>query len=249
MDGKDTTWAVVQRLGLVTEKPEAGQILVYGSSDPYPNPAEFFLTQFIASYYRLGWLFFIYRHGKNLPMPMDNQWTPPPGVVWFEYIVPNDLTLGEMARKIYRLRDESVIVAHLPDGYTLRAVNNPEKKWPDGWSSMTIHQFHKTGGWLGGSSIHYLYRLWAEKSGIMLFLCPFLSKGRVYRIYKGFPRPLFVLAPFVWFVPPAKLGLPSWAPTPWHYWKFLPAAFRRRVRKEVMQRILSGEQRIEIQLP
>jgi hypothetical protein len=245
---KGTTWAVVQRLGLVTEKPKAGQILVYGSSDPYPNPAEFFLTQFIASRYEIGWAFFVYRHGKNLSMPMDDQWVPPPGVVYLEDIVPNGLTLGEMAREIWRLREEPVIIGHYLDG-CLRATSDPFRKWSGDWASMSISQFHQAGGWLGGSSIHYLYRLWAEKREMVLYLCPFLSKGRVYKIYKGFSRPLFVLAPFVWFIPPAKLGLPSWAPTPWHYWKFLPAAFRRRVRKEVMRRILSGEQRIEIQLP
>jgi hypothetical protein len=244
-----TTWEVVKSLGLVVEKPEPGQTLVYGSSDPRPNPSELFLTQFVASRHRLGWRFFVYRHGRNLPMTVDDpQWVNPPGVFYLESILPKDLTLGEMAREIWFLREEPAIVAHLSGGATLRATPDPSRKWSGGWAQKTIPQLHEAGGWLGGSSIHFLLRLWAEEREQMLYVCPFQEKGRVYELYAGF-RPTFILAPFVRFVPPAQLGLPPWAPAPCGYWFSLPAAFRRRVKKEVRRRIWSGERRIEIQLP
>ncbi len=245
----ETTWGVIQNLCLVVEKHETGQVLVYGSSDPYPNPAEFTLTQLIANRYGLGWRFFVYRHGRNLPMPEDPQWVNPPGVFSLETIIPRGITLGEMAREVFRLRGEPSIIAHLPEGSMLRATPNPERKWSGGWAQKTIPQLHEAGGWLGGSAIHLILRLWAEERPEILYICPFSSKGRVYEIYRGFERPLFVLTPFVRFIPPSRLGLPSWAPAPWGYWLSLPAAFRRRVKKEVIKRIWSGERRIEIPLP
>jgi hypothetical protein len=142
-----------------------------------------------------------------------------------------------------------VVIAHIPGGNPLRATSDPWKKWSGDWASYDIHQLHEAGGWLGGSSIHYLLRLWAEEREWVLFICPFQEKGRVYEIYAGL-RPAFIPTPFMRFVPPARLGLPSWAPSPWSYWKSLPAAFRRRVKKEVKWRIWSsGERRIEIPLP
>jgi hypothetical protein len=243
------TWDVVQNLGLVA-RPEPDKILVYGSSDPYPNPAELLLTQLVASRYQMGWRFFVYRHGRNLPMTVDDpQWVNPPGVFYLESILPKDLTLEEMAREIWFLREEPAIVAHLPGGATLRATSDPYRKWSGEWRSVTIHQLHRSGGWLGGSAIHYLLRLWAEEREWVLFACPFQEKGRVYDIYRGFKRPLFILNPFVRFIPPSQLGLPEWAPATWHYWKSLPASFRRRVRKEVRRKLKNGERRIEIPLP
>jgi hypothetical protein len=183
-------------------------------------------------------------------MPEDPRWVNPPGVFYLEEILPRDMTLGEMALKIWQLRQEPVIVAHLANGTsTLRTTSDPYRKWSGEWRSATIHQLHRAGGWLGGSSIHFLLRLWAENRKEVLFICPFQEKGRVYEIYAGLSRPAFVLTPFLRFVPPKKLGLPDWAPSPWGYWLSLPAAFRRRVRKEVMRRIWSGEHRIEIPLP
>jgi hypothetical protein len=246
---KDTTWEVVQDIGLVVEKIEPGQVLVYGSADPLPNPAELMLTQLVASCYKLGWQFFVYRHGRNLQVSVDDRWVNPLGVFNLEFILPKDLTLGEIAREVFRLRQEPVIVAHLRDGGILRATTNPQGKWPGVWSMMSISQLHKTGGWLGGSAIHYLLRLWAEEREWVLYICPFQEKGRVYEIYRGFQRSLFVPTPFMRFVPPSRLGLPDWAPAPWHYWLSLPAAFRRRTRKEVALRLENGERRIEIQLP
>jgi hypothetical protein len=244
-----TTWAVVQSLGLVVSRPEPDKILVYGSSDPYPNPAEFLLTQLVAKRHQLGWQFFVYKHGRNLPFSVDDRWVNPLGVFNLEFILPKDLTLGEIARKVFRLRQEPVVIAHIPWGATLRATSNPERKWSGGWANATIPQLHETGGWLGGSAIHFILRLWAENRPDVLYVCPFQEKGRVYEIYRGFKRPLFVLASFIRFIPPARMGLPDWAPAPWSYWLSLPAAFRRRVRKEVKKRIWSGERRIEIQLP
>jgi hypothetical protein len=246
---EETTWRVVQNLGLVVEKAEPGQVLVYGSADPLPNPAELMLTQLVASRHKVGWRFFVYKSGKNLnPFPLNELTSLPPGVFLLEHIIP-ELTLGEMAKEIWRLRGEPSIVVHLPGGVTLRATSDPSRKWSGGWASATISRLHEAGGWLGGSAIHYLLRLWAEERPWVFFACPFLSKGRVYEIYRGFKRFLFLPTPFVRFVPPARLGLPSWAPAPWSYWKSLPAAFRRRVRKEVMRRIKNGELRIEIPLP
>jgi hypothetical protein len=245
----EDSWSVVKDSGLVVSQPEPRKVLIYGSADPTPNPAELLLTQLVAGRHQLGWQFFVYRHGRNLPVSVDDRWVNPPGIFYLETIIPEGLTLGEMAREVFRLRQEPVIVAHLCGDGILRATTNPQGKWPGGWSTMTISQLHKTGGWLGGSSIHYLLRLWAEEREWVLYICPFLSKGRVYEIYRGLPRPLFITTPFLRFVPPARLGLPSWAPAPWHYWLSLPASFRRRVRKEVMRQIFSGNLRIEIHLP
>jgi hypothetical protein len=245
----DTTWSVVKNLGLVVEKPEPGQCLVYGSADPLPNPAELMLTQLVASCYKLRWQFFIYRHGRNIPMPVDPRWVNPPVVFYFENIIPEGLTLDEIAKEVFRLRQEPAIVAHLGLPNPLRATNKPETKWPSTWSKLTVAHLHDLGGWLGGSAIHLILRLWAEDRKEVLFTCPFQEKGRVYTLYAGLSRPAFVLTPFVRFVPPDKLGLPPWAPAPWGYWRTLPASFRRRVRKEVMWRLKNGERRIEIPLP
>jgi len=155
----ETTWEIVLSLGLVVEKPEPGQVLVYGSSDPYPNPAEFLLTQLVAKRHQLSWSFFTYRHGRNIPMPEDPRWVNPPGVFALESILPKELTLGEMARAIFHFRKEPSIVAHLPHGVVLRATSDPFRKWPGGWASMTISQLHQAGGWLGGSGIHFILRL------------------------------------------------------------------------------------------
>ena len=242
------SWQIVQNLGLVVSRPEPDQTLVYGSSDPYPNPAELILTQFIAKRYGLGWRFFIYRHGKNLPMPEDPGWVNTPGVFNIEAIIPEGLTLGKIAEEIWRLRGEPSIIAHLPGGNNLRATSNPYRKWSGDWSSATIPQLHESGGWLGGSSIHFLLRLWAEDRPWVIFACRFQEKGRVYTIYRGIKRPLFVCVPFLRFIPPKKLGLPSWAPATWSYWMSLPPSYRKRVRKEVKKRILRGKLRIEIQL-
>jgi len=242
------SWAVVSELGLVVKPTPTHGVVVYGSADPLPNPAELMLTQLVASRYKLDSWFFVYEHGKNLHMPSDvDSRSLPPQVFYLESIVP-EITLGDMAREIYRLRQEPVVVAHTPST-TLRATSRPEEKWSGGWDCFTIRQLHKKEGWLGGSAIHYLLRLWAEKMEEVLYICPFQEKGRVYEIYKGVSRPLFILAPFVKFVPPARLKLPEWAPAPWGYWLSLPASFRRRVRKKVKRRILSGERRIEIPLP
>jgi len=246
------TWDVVSQLGLVVEKPWPECVLVYGSADPLPNPAELLLTQLVASRCKLGWWFFVYRHGKNLPLTVPKDWCNPPGVFNIENVIPQGITLGEMAKEIWRLREEAVIVAHLSDS-TLRATSNPEKKWSGRWATMTIPELHERGGWLGGAGIHYILRLWAEHTDDVIFICPFQEKGRVYEIYKGVSRPLFIRAPFVKFVPPARLKLqlklPDWAPAPWWYWRELPASFRRRVRKEVQTRLFSEERRIEIFLP
>lgn len=246
----ESTWEVVRALGLVVEKPKPSQVLLYGSSDPLPNPAEIMLTQVVASRYEIKWQFFIYRHGRNLPMSVNEKLLQslPPQVFYLEDVIPKDLTLGEMAQEIFRLRKECVIVAHLSDGRLLRATSQPEKKWSGHWASATIVELHKAGGWLGGSSIYYLLRLLAEERNEVLYLCPFQSKGRVYRIFAGM-RPLFVLVPFVRLVPPDRLGLPSWAPTPPEYWLSLKPEIRVRIRKEVEKKVLSGEFRIEIPLP
>ena len=243
-----TSWKVVQQLGLVVESPNS-ELLVYGSADPLPNPAELYMTQIVASRYKMGWMFFVYSHGKNLLMTVPRGWVNPPGVFNLENIIPPNLTLGEIARAIWQLRKEATIIAHLSPNSLLRATFYPEKKWLKGVHEMTIRQLHEAGGWLGGSAIHFLLRLWAEEMEEVLYLCPFQEKGRVYEIYKGVRRKLFLLTPFVRFVPPARLGFPSWVPTPWWYWRSLPASFRRRVRKEVKKRMLLGERRIEIPLP
>lgn len=245
----DTTWAVVQSLGIMVEKPEPGQILVYGSADPMPNPAELLLTYFVAKRYKIKWQFFSYRHGKNLPMTVDGKSVKSPRFFYFEDFIDQSITLGEISQQVFKLRKESTIIAHIPGGISLRATSDPSRKWSGRWHAVTIFQLHQVGGWLGGSGIHYILRLLAERKKWVLYICPFQEKGRVYEIYRGFGRPLFVPTPFVRFIPPARLGLPSWSPTPWNYWLYLPAAFRRLIRKEVMRRLFSGERRIEIPLP
>jgi hypothetical protein len=226
-------------------------MLVYGSADPYPNPAELLLTQLVASLHRLKWRFFVYQHGKNLNFLLNEETSLPPEIFPFEYIIPETLTLGKMAEEIWRLRQEPAIVCHLPNGSVLRATSDPFRKWSGGWAFATISQLHQAGGWLGGSAVHFILRLWAEDRGEVLYICPFQEKGRVYEIYRGFSRPLFITTPFVRFVPPARLGLPSWSPAPWSYWKTLPANFRRRVRKEVMRQLKKKKSRprIEISIP
>jgi hypothetical protein len=250
MERNEFSWSVVAQLGLTIKNPKPGQLVVYGSADPLPNPAEIILTQIVASKHELNWKFFIYRHGRNLSMSVDEKLLQslPPQVFCLEDVIPKDLTLGEMAQEIFRLREECVIVVHLPEGRVLRATSRPEKKWPSHWASATITELHEAGGWLGGSAIYYLLRLLAEERNEILYVCPFQSKGRVYRVFAGL-RPLFVLVPFVRLVPPDRLCLPNWAPTPPEYWLSLKPEIRLRIRKEVEKRVLSGELRIEIPLP
>jgi hypothetical protein len=251
MERNESTWSVVAQLGLTIKNPKPGQLVVYGSADPLPNPAEIMLTHLVASRYDLKWRFFVYRHGRNLPMSVDEKLLQslPPQVFYLEDVIPKDLTLGEMAQEIFRLREECVIVAHLADGGLLRATSRPKEKWKTKWVSATIAELHEAGGWLGGSAIYYLLRLLAEERNEILYLCPFQSKGRVYRVFQGLRRPLFLLAPFVRFVPPGYLGLPSWAPAPVDYWLSLKPKTRMCIRKEVEKRVLSDELRIEIPLP
>ncbi|GEM_PF-3423429 len=249
----DSSWGVVLALGLATDKPEPDQLLVYGSSDPQPNPAELLLLEVVAKLFGLNFRFFVYRNGKNMPMEKLPEEVKLPWLFYLEDIIPPGLTLGEMAVAIWKLRDEPAVVAHLPQS-TLRATSEPTKKWPKGVPNLTVHDLHELGGYLGGSGIHYVLAEWAKKMPRVLYLCPYQKKGRVYEVYQKFkeevevPRPLFVPTPFVHFKPPKNLGLPEWAPTPWYYWRSLPAAYRRRVRKEVERRI-KREKRIEIYIP
>jgi len=241
------SWSIVNQLGLAIKRPTYG-VVVYGSADPLPNPAELLLTQLVAEHYRLGWKFFNYCHGKNLYTTVSEIWPNPQGVFNLESIIPLDLTLGKISEEIWKLRKEPVIVAHLSDGSTLRATSCPEKKWSKRRCQMTICDLHRFGGWLGGSAIHYLLRIWAEKEDDVLFICPFQEKGHVYHIYRGIKRKLFILTPFLKFVPPKRLMLPDWAPAPWEYWQNLPASLRKRVKKKAKALIFSGDRRIEINL-
>jgi len=251
MERNEFSWSVVAQLGLTIKNPKPGQLVVYGSADPLPNPAEIILTQIVASKHELNWKFFVYKHGKNFQMSVNEKLLQslPPQVFYLDDVIPNDLTLGEMAQEIFRLREESVIVAHLADGGLLRATSRPAKKWPGHWASATVTELHEAGGWLGGTAIHYLLRILAEERNEILYLCPFQSKGRVYRVFQELRRPLFLLAPFVRFIPPGYLGLPSWAPAPAEYWLSLGPKIRLSIREKVKKMILSGELRIEIQLP
>lgn len=245
---KESTWGVVQKLGLIIEgEPRSNAVLYYGTSDPLPNPAELLLTQLVASRYGLHWQFFVYRHGKNLLSHGMGSLPRIPGVFYLEEIMSEDLTLGELAQQIWTLRGEPVIVAHFGggSGKVIRATSKPTASI----SGVTIRDLHQSGGWIGGSAIHYFLRRLTEEVEDAIFPCPFQEKGRVYRIYKGVSRPVFILTPFVHLIPPTRLGLPSWAPTPWSYWISLPASYRRLVRKELADRIFSGEERIEIRLP
>ncbi|GIW67444.1 MAG: hypothetical protein KatS3mg096_312 [Candidatus Parcubacteria bacterium] len=241
----ETTWELVQGLGLVVEKPLNEGIIVYGSADPLPNPAELILTQLVSSSRQLPLRFFVYRHCRNLHLEIPTNFVCPPGVFYLEDIIFQDLLLSEMAREIFRLRNsEPVIICYLP-----RPGREPKKFRGTDVPRITIAELHQEGGWLGGNAIHFILRLYAEEHPEVLYICPFQRKGRVYEIYKGMRRKIFILTPFLRLIPPPRLGLPEWAPTPWTYWLSLPASFRRRVRKIINHRLFAGERRIEITLP
>lgn len=246
---QDSNWGVVSRLGLeiVPKKLNGPRTLVYGSADPLPNPAELILIQLTASKLGLGWRFFVYKHGRNLPMFVPENWNNLPGVFDLENIVPSDLSLRELAKEIFLLRREPVIVAHRPDGRTIRATSTKLADIPD----ITINVLHEQGGWLGGAAIHFILRLWAEKDPGVVYLCPFSSKGRVYEVYKGVGRQLFVLSPFVHIQPPPSMTSNVWEPITWNLWRTIPATARRHawrlIRREIKRFFRWGEpRRIEI---
>lgn len=239
---ENTTWAVVERLNLVTSDI-AGKILIYGSADPTPNPGELLLTQITASIYKIGWRFFVYRHGKNLPLEIPDDYINPPGVFYLENVIPQDLNLRDMAENIYWLRQEPVIVAHLPS-QKVRATTKVGEV-----PNLTVGDLHTAGGWLGGASIHYVLRLYAKERPDIYYLCPFQSKGLVYQIYKDIGRRLFILAPFVRVAP--KNSKSGWEPITWDEWLSLPAAARRiaclRIRRAIKEFFRRGEpRRIEL---
>lgn len=245
----DSSWGVVisEDIGITDLEVCKGKFLVYGSADPLPNPGELLLIESVAS--ELGtwdWNFFVYGHGKNLPMEVPEGWCPPPGIFYLEKIIPQGLTLREMAEAVFRLRREPVILAHMPNGRHLRATSHV-KEVPD----ITISDLHEQGGWLGGSAIHYLLRLWAEKHPEIIYICPYQQKGRVYRVYRGVVRPLFVLVPFVRLCPPPGLAPGGWEPLPWGIWRVLSSRARRIARqwvcREIKKFFRSGEPlRIEL---
>jgi len=246
------SWTVVSELGLAIKRPTHG-VVVYGSAEPLPNPAELLLTQLVAWKHKLSWQFYNYSYGKSFFMSMSKDGVNIPYLFNLEDIIPSDMTLGEVAKNIWRLRQEAAMVCHLSRILVLRATSRPERRWPEKYVKMTVHELHRAGGWLAESGVHYFLRLWAEKDESLIFLCPFQQRGDVYTIYKGM-RKLFILTPFLKFTSPARLGLPYWAPTPWGYWLSLPAYYRKRTRRRVKKIINSffkgcEIRRVEIELP
>jgi hypothetical protein len=232
-------------LGLVAQ-PKPDQVVVYGSADPLPNPAELMLTQLVAHRLGIGWRFFVHRHGKNLVLDVPENCVNPPGVFYFENIIPEDINLRALAEEVWRFREEPVVIAHRPDGRSIRA-SKKVKDVPD----VTISQLHAKGGWPGGSAIHFLLRRYAEKHPEVLYICPFQQKGRVYEIYKGVGRGLFILTPFVRIAPPSEEAPGGWEPLSWKRWRSLPAAARRLARSWIKQELKNffrwgGPPRIEI---
>ena len=242
------SWQVVSELGLVVEKPEKDEILVYGSSDPTPNPAELLMVQLISSYFDLDYRFFIYEHGKNFKFYYNDSKIEinVPKIFRLEDIIPPMLTLGEMCEQIWNLRKEAVIVMHLHENTKVRACSVPERKYSKDILDWTINDLHYLGAWLGGAGIEYILRLCAEKNSNILYVVPYQSKGLVFQIYRDFPRKLFVLSPFIKFVPPQKLSLPNWAPLPWDYWRSLPASYRKEVKKYLKQKMKVFFERKEV---
>lgn len=230
-----TTWSVVSELGLVAQ-PESDQVLVYGSADPAPNPAELILTQLTAGQLGLPWRFFIYLHGKNLGG--TGQEFNIPEVFYFENIIPEDMNIRDLAEVIWNLRREPVIVAHRPDGRPVRATKKVNDI-PD----LTLSQLYKMGGWLGGAAIHYFLRKYAEEHSEILYICPFQMKGLVYQIYQGVGRGLFVLTPFVRIAPPKAPA--GWEPLTWREWLALPASARRRARRIIRRELKNFSRRLE----
>jgi len=225
-----TTWGVVAELGLVAQPDEMSNgIVMYGSADPAPNPAELILTQLTASQLGLPWRFFIYIHGRNLVLSDSYSRPIPRWVSPLEELIP-EVSLRQLAEDVWRLRQEPAVVAHRPDGRPIRATSKT-KDIPD----ITLSRLHQMGGWLGGSGIHYLLRKYAEKHHEVLYICPFQTKGRVYEIYRGFGRELFVLTPFVRFSP--RFAPQGWEPITWYEWLSLPAAARRRARRWIKQEL------------
>lgn len=245
----ESSWSVVKHLGLEVRKVHSNNFIFYGSSDPQPNPAELILTQLTGSHFKLEWRFFVYLHGRNLPVKnLENRL--PPYILYLEDIIPKSFSLLQLAREIYRLRKEPVIICYIP------RENNPRQCYRGtDVPNITVDELHNYGGWLGGNAIHYFLRLFAQENNDVLYICPFQQKGRVYEIYKGLNRPLFILTPFVRFIPPSFLTLdngeplPSWAPCPWGYWLSLPASVRRRVKKILQNQLFNDYVRIEIKLP
>lgn len=239
------SWDVVRGLNLVVEKAEG--VLLYGSSDPMPNPSELLLTQEVAAILGSDWRFFVYRHGKNIPIVVPKDYVNPPGVFDLETIIPQDLNLRDVATKVFQLRREPVVVAHRSDGRPIRATTR-EKEVPD----IKIHELHASGGWLGGSAIHYILRLYAEKNRNILYICPFQTKGRVYEIYAGMGRKLFCLTPFVRIAPPPRLAPQGWEPLDWNLWRALPRSARHTARliiKEVLKEFFRRGEPRRIEIP
>lgn len=221
-----SSWEVVKKLQLVVtslpRRSKKKKFLIYGSADPMPNPAELLITQKTSIELGFIWRFFVYQHGKNLSLTIPDNYQNPPGVFYLEDIIPHYYSLRDLAKSVFQLRQEPVIIAHWPDGRAIRATTTRLKDIPD----ISIASLHQMGGWLGGSGIHYFLRLYAENNFEILYICPFQEKGRVYEIYKGINRPLFVLSPFVRLCPPPNLVKEGWEPLSWDIWRQLPSKAR-----------------------
>jgi len=264
----DSTWGVVRKLGLEIDqgKLSPDQVIVYGSADPLPNPAELLLTQLVVSHQNQPWKFFVYIHGRNLEKVILRRVDEPERKVnelqkrynlpifCLEDIIPEGLTLGEMSRRIFEIRKDDLVVARLWDNTPLRATVDPERNWFGNWASREVSDLHKCGGWLGGAGIHYVLRLLAQEDEKIVYLCPFQRKGLVYKLYSGFQRPLFLCVPFLRFVPPrshrAGQCREDWVPLSWEEWEDLSPLTRESIENEVKKRLSDGgERRIEIQVP
>jgi len=214
---QDSTWGVVIKLDLVAQPEQINKdmILVYGSADPAPNPGELMLTQLIAKKLGIRWRFFVYQHGKNLGT-LQHELVIPEGIFRLEEILPVEVSLRTLAKEIWELRQEPVIVAHLPEqGKDVRKVRATSE---GGVPDISLDELHNKGGWLGGNGIHYFLRKYAEVNPEILYICPFQQKGRVYEIYKGVERRLFILTPFVRIAPPPEEAPQGWEPITWGRW-------------------------------
>lgn len=94
-----------------------------------------------------------------------------------------DLTINKLIEEISLRRTyrNQYKVCHIPE-LGLNDVYNNQKLGDFG--DMTIFDLHKNGGWLSGTSIHFVLRIFMENSEETL-IAPWNDTGDIFQIYEG----------------------------------------------------------------
>jgi hypothetical protein len=264
---KDSSWEVINRYGVAInvnveeielmkknskEKNSEEITLVYGSSDPWPNPAELILLQETAVLLNLKWKFFIYTKGKNHPLAKiqkdvsnGNNFKKNKVIFDLEEIIKIEDKLDQIAEEIFKIRGDVIIARHKDD--EMRAKNLKEKKD----ENFTIENLHQEGGWLGGNAIHYYLRKWMTKENNLILLTPYTEKGLIFKMYDVLKKrclPIFSL-----FISPVFYKWnENWVPISWREWRALNKKTRKEIRREVKkiieQFLFKGEKILRVDI-